>query len=241
MKPDPDLIRKRPNILLGNFLIEAGLIPETTLQAVLKLQDMVKQGVLKTSQAAEAVRRAHDRGGAIDQHYFTAATAPVDPRELRGMAPPLGAILVEAGLVNPNALKAALSLQEVVRTGAMTKEDALGAFVKEHYGADEQPEKKKEREAEQAINLLQQAGLLTEKDVAAARSVKQRHGGNISKILTAAGKLDANTFEVAVQCKELIKQDKLKSEQAMIALHYCQRSRISLDEAFDEMGWVRIQ
>lgn len=239
-KPDPDLMRKRPNILLGNFLIEAGLIPETTLHAVLQLQDMVKNGSLKTTQAAEAVRRAHQRGGSIEQDYFTAtANLVVDPRESRGVSPPLGQILVEAGLIHPGTLKAALNLQEVVRNGAMSKEDALSSFVKEHFGASEKPEAKKEREAEQAIDLLKQAGLLHEKDVQAARAVKRRHGGNISKILAAAGKLDNKTFEAAISCKELMKEERLRVEQAMIVLNYCQRSRMTFDEAIEELGWEK--
>jgi hypothetical protein len=237
---DPDLMRKRPNILLGNFLIEAGLIPETTLQAALQLQDMVKNGSLKTTQAAEAVRRAHSRGGAIDQSFFTATpNVVVDPKDTRGVSPPLGQILVEAGLIHPGALRAALNLQEVVRTGAMTKEDALSSFIKEHFGANEKPEAKKEREAEQAIDLLKQAGLLNEKDVTASRAVKKRHGGNISKILAAAGKLDSKTFDAAITCKELMKGDRLRVEQAMIVLNYCQRSRMTFDEAIDELGWEK--
>ena len=94
---------------------------------------MVKSGSLSTTQAAEAVRRAHNRGGALDPNLFS-ATPPSGPPDPRIVAPPLGQILVEAGLINPNVLKAALNLQEVVRTGAMTKEDAVSSFITEHFG-----------------------------------------------------------------------------------------------------------
>jgi hypothetical protein len=34
-------------------------------------------------------------------------------------------------------------------------------------------------------------------------------------------------------------QNRLKVEQAMIALHYCQRSRASFDDAVEELGWEK--
>ena len=236
-KTDPDLLRKRPNLFIGSFLTDAGLIPDSTIQAALRLQDMVKSGTLSTAQAAEAVRRAHERGGTIDPHYFTAS---VVDKDVRVNAPPLGQILVEAGLITPSTLKAALNLQDVVRTGAMTKEDAIAGFTREHFGADEKGEGKKERDAEQAIDLLKQAGLLSEKDVEAARAVRKRHGGNINKILQAAGKLDMKTFDAALKCKQYVREDRMKVEQTMILLHYCQRSRMTFDEAFDELGWDKV-
>ncbi|HEY9775404.1 MAG TPA: hypothetical protein V6C81_16680 [Planktothrix sp.] len=234
---DPELLRKGTNLMLGSILTEAGLIPESTLMAALRLQEMVKTGMIKTSQAAEAVRRAHERGGSFDPSFFTTAAVPVDPKDAVTVAPPLGTILVEAGLIGAATLKAALSLQSVVRSGAMTKEDALTAFIKEHFGAEEKPEAKKEREAEQTIDLLKEGGLISAKDVMAARAVKQRHGGNISKILVAAGKLDLKTFEAATTCRQLLKEDRLKLEQVMVVLNYCQRSRMTFEEAIDELGW----
>lgn len=69
--------------------------------------------------------------------------------------------------------------------------------------------------------------------------VKEKHGGDIGKILAAAGKLDAKTYAAAIKCVELISKDRLPVGQAIIALHYCQRSRVSFDEAVEEMGWEK--
>jgi len=197
---------------------------------------MVKNGSLGTTQAAEAVRRAHERGGNIESAYFSASSV-VDKDVKVTAAPPLGQILVEAGLIAPSTLKAALTLQDVVRTGAMTKEDALAGFIKEHFGAADKPEIKKERDEEQGIDLIRQAGLLSEKDLEAARSVRKRHGGNVYKILLAAGKVDSKTFEAAQKCKTLMHEERMKVEQCMILLNYCHRSRMTFEEAIDEMGW----
>jgi hypothetical protein len=202
---------------------------------------MVKAGALTTSLAAEAVRRAHERGGAIEAHYFSASPAP--DKDFRVNAPPLGQILVEAGLITPPTLKAALNLQDVVRTGAMSKEDALSGFVKEHFGSDPKgaSKEKEGRESEQAIDLLKQAGLISDKDLEAARSVRNRHGGNIAKILLAAGKMENKTFQAACQSNTFIRQDKMKLEQGIILLNYCQRMRMTFDEAIEDMHWAQPQ
>lgn len=237
-----DLISKRPNILLGHFLVEAGLIPDSTLEAALQLQDMVKNGALSTKQAAEAVRRAHNRGGKVDANIFTATAPKVDSAEAAPIAPPLGEILIEAGLLGVSVLKAALNLQEVVRTGALSKGEALEAFIHEHYGVDAKSARKQIARSAQdvkVINLLVKAGLLSEQDVQTANNVKKKHGGEIVKILSAAGKVDKVTLGAGARCQELIEENRLKVEQAIIALHYCQRMRVSFDEAVEELGWEK--
>lgn len=236
MRADSDLISKRPNVMLGHFLVESGLIPESTLDAALQLQGMVKAGTLKMELAAEAVRRAHNRGGKVDSTAFT-ATPPSQPlKEAEVVAPPLGQILVDAGLISVGILKAALNLQEVVRTGALSKEDAVEAFITEHFGKGG---KYGNRTTQKSLDLLKKAGLIQEQDVQAALNVRKRHGGEVAKILVAAGKVDKGTLEAAAKCQGLIEENRLKVEQAIIALHYCQRSRVSFDEAVDELGWEK--
>ncbi len=237
------MLAKRPNFLLGHFLVEAGLIPEPTLDAALQLQEMVKTGSLNPKQAGEAVRRAHTRGGKVDTNTFTATPAKkIDSKDIEGTAPPLGQVLIEAGLISVPVLKAALNLQEVVRTGALTREEALEAFIREHYGVDAKSARKaiaKNSMDSKVIGLLVKAGLLTEQDVQTAQAVKKKHGGDIVKILTAAGKLDKNLLGAANQTNDLIEQKRLKVEQAIIALHYCERMRVSFDDAVEEMGWEK--
>ena len=235
---DSDLIAKRPNILLGDFLVETGLIPETTLEAALQLQGMVRNGSLSTGQAAEAVRRAHNRGGEVEQ--FSPSTPAPDGSTAKVNAPPLGEILVEAGLIRISILKAALNLQEVVRTGALTKEEAIDAFLKEHFGKGENTVAQSNAEKDQKVlDLFIKAKLIQPSDIEAAEAVRKKHGGDVPKILQAAGKFDKMTFEAAAVCQNLLDENRIKIEQAIIALHYCQRSRVSFDDAIEELGWEK--
>ncbi|HEY9760345.1 MAG TPA: hypothetical protein V6C97_34625 [Oculatellaceae cyanobacterium] len=236
MSADSDLIAKRPNILLGDFLVETGLIPESTLEAALQLQGMVRNGTLSTSQAAEAVKRAHNRGGEVEQ--FTPTELPPDASPAKVNAPPLGEILVEAGLIRVSILKAALNLQDVVRTGALSKEEAVNAFIKEHFGKAGQDSLESARD-QKVLRLFVKAKLISQGDIDAAEAVRKKHGGDVAKILEAAGKFDRQTFEAAQVCQNLVDENRLKIEQAIIALHYCQRSRVSFDDAIEELGWEK--
>lgn len=235
--PAEDLIKKRPNIMLGNFLVEAGLVPSYTVDAALQLQDLVKHEALSTAKAAEAVRRAHVRGGAVDPAIVNL------PRKegSRGMCPPLGQILVEAGVVSVSVLRAALNLQDVIRTGAMSKEDAIGALQKECFG-DKMPDVSKREETDlhrKVIGLLVKSGLVKDFDMDAALKVRTRHGGDLAEILVAAGKLDKKTIDAARICQGLVDEGRLDVGKAIIALNYCERSRVGFDEAVEDMGWEK--
>jgi hypothetical protein len=234
---DSDLITKRPNVLLGDFLVETGLIPATTLEAALQLQEMVRNGSLSTTQAAEAVRRAHNRGGQVEQ--FSPSAPPADSSGARVNAPPLGEILVEAGLIRISILKAALNLQEVVRTGALSKEEAVEAFIQEHFGKAGKQGTGESSHEQNILELFIKARLIQPGDLETAISVKKKHGGEVSKILESAGKVDRITYEAAGRCQTLLEEKRLKIEQAIIALHYCQRSRVTFDDAIEELGWEK--
>jgi len=220
--------------LLGDFLVETGLIPRSTLDAALQLQGMVRNGSLSTAQAAEAVKRAHNRGGEVEQ--FSPSTPQPEGGLANLIAPPLGEILVEAGLIRISILKAALNLQEVVRTGALTKEEAVADFIHEHFGKHGSSETEIDQKV---LELFIKAKLIQPGDLEAAVAVKKKHGGDVAKILEAAGKFDKLTFEAATVCQGLLEENRLKVEQAIIALHYCQRSRVSFEDAILELGWEK--
>jgi hypothetical protein len=229
-----DLLKKKPNILLGHFLVEAGIVAEPTLDAALRVQELVKAGFFTTSQAAEAVRRAHQRGG-LDPAYES-----VDANltaEMKRMAPPLGQILVEAGLLTSAVLKEALRLQDIVRTGSMNEEEACRSLGIVHFGAA------KERDAEEedsprvnrVIRLMVNCGIISNKDLVAARNTRHKQGGRVSKLLIVSGAVDKRTFEAAEECEPFVTNEKLKIEQAAKVLDLCKRSIMSFRDATKEL------
>ncbi len=80
---DYHLLDKRPNVLLGSMLKEAGLISEPTLEAALKLQDLIRDERMSPERAPHVLKRLHAMGGNIDQ-YLTPEDTSLEPPSLTG-------------------------------------------------------------------------------------------------------------------------------------------------------------
>ncbi|MBS1990929.1 MAG: hypothetical protein JSS83_10455 [Cyanobacteria bacterium SZAS LIN-3] len=237
----PMMTNKKPAVMLGTLLVEAGLVPKSTIDSGLQVQVLVSQGTLSPVKAAEAVRRAHLRGGGLDPEEDKSPIRPND--SVVRIKPQLGQVLVMAGIITAVQLKAALHLQEAMRTGNMAMDEAVELLKREAN-----PSQVKSQSAEQikaspvedfskAIALAKQAGLIAEADLEAANKVKEKHGGEISKILVVAGKLDQLTIDAAQSCQKLVDGGKLRVDQAIMGLHYCQRMRVPFEEAARELGF----
>jgi hypothetical protein len=181
------------NILLGALLFEAEFINKPTLDAALKLQDMVREGKLSAATAPEALKRLHTMGSSIDQY--------INKGEIKGGS--------SSGSSGSSSTKPAGSSSSSTNVA----------------------------EQRSAFDLLQKAGLLKEEDLKSASQVRSKHGGDMVMILIAASKLDQVTYKAATTCVPLIRDNKMKVEQCIIALNYCSRSRVDFDTALEEMGW----
>jgi hypothetical protein len=233
-----DLIKKRPNVMLGTLLVEAALVPKTTIDAALQVQILVSNGSLSAMKAAEAVRRAHQRGGFLDADS-TESPIEADQSVVR-VRPQLGQVLVMAGIISAAQLKAGLHLQGLMRTGAIALEDAVVELRKELGPQDRATtasgKKHEPEEIRKALELVQQAGLISPTDLEAAAKVRAKHGGELSRILIAAGKLDELTVEAAAVGQRFIEAGQLRIDQGIMTLHYCQRMRVGFEEAMRELN-----
>lgn len=90
--------------------------------------------------------------------------------------------------------------------------------------------------AKKAAALLQTAGMLAEKDIAEAEIRLDKHDNSLADALIATGKIDKLIFEAAQDCVPLLAADRLRPDQAIIALLYCQRSRAKLKDALEELS-----
>jgi len=188
MPVDYEQTRTGTNILLGKLLFEAGMINQSTLDAALKIQDMVREAKISLGDAPETLKRLHDMGGSIEQ-YVTKSSS--NPSSASSQAIPSG------------------------RTPS--------------------PEQVAEQRA--VFDLLQRSGLVKEDDLKTASQIRQKHGGDMVQILASAGKLDLATYKAASTAVPLIRDNKMKVEQCIIALNYCSRSRVDFETALDELNW----
>jgi len=159
----------------------------------------------------------------------------------------LGHLLVEAGLISEPNLEQALKLQELVRDGKLTESDVYDTVHKAFPQSAGDKIKQslpppsaapaQSKNTQKVVDLLKQSGLISEQDIQLAVLNWLQAQGNLGTILVSTGKVDNLTLDAAATCVELIQRDKMKTEQAIIALHYCSRSRVSFDDAVSEMGW----
>lgn len=126
--------------------------------------------------------------------------------------------------------------QEDNRNDYVTKQTKSGTFYAVH------PNTGQEEPANfvSVLKLLKQAGLINEQQFAEAYSDSGPKRPEVGKYLIDKGMLDSKTLHSAVQCQALIEREELKIEKAIIALHYCQRTRVTLEEALDDLGFTEI-
>jgi hypothetical protein len=159
---------------------------------------------------------------------------------------PLGQVIVQSGFISQNVLDAALRFQDMVANGTLTPlqaAEALGtvytkgisiaAAVAEIGGMKPQP-----HEVVRLGELLKVAGLVTQNDIQKALELSTKNSSLVGKMLLVTGMIDEPTLHAALRCQFLIREGYLKMEQAIIALHYCQRSQVSFDDALEELGWT---
>jgi hypothetical protein len=237
--PHPELVKKVPNIMLGTFLLEAGLVPKATIDAALQVQALVSQGTLSAIKAAEAVRRAHLRGGALDA---AEVAQPPRPNEfVVRVKPQLGQVLVMAGIISAAQLKMALQLQDEMRAGNVIMEQACERL--QNLAAQTKLDTKPtngydEAHLERALDILKQAGVVSAGDLQEARHYSFKNRKALDQVLVETGKLDKHTIDAAVSCLEAMENKGLRIDKAIQGLFYSQRMRLPFDEAVKELGIV---
>lgn len=191
MPIDMGLISKRTDVTLNNLLLESGLLNSQSLDAAIRMQDLVEENQLSARDAARVLAKYHSKGKTIEQFITVAMQELADGSAGASGAPQGGGAPGGQAMVS----------------------------VKD------------------ALDLLVRAGVLTDNDIQTANEVRKKHGGDITKILGAANKLDEKTFEAAVICVPLMREGAMKIEQISIALQYCSRMRTSFDDACTELNW----
>ena len=218
-----DLINKgTPNLLLGHLFVEAGIVPERCLDAALKCQELVRLGRLTNEQAVLALKRAAELGGVLDEDVILWASDPDGararsraasslpgrpPTKEEAYTPPQASAYTPAGSGSPQI--------------APAKPTAPGREVSV---------------MQKVVELLKQAGFITDSDIETARKVRSKHGGDVLQILVSAGKVSGKTMDAALKCQELVTNGRLRIDKAISALHCCERMRVGLDDALSELS-----
>lgn len=159
---------------------------------------------------------------------------------------PVGQVLVENNMIPEFLVGPSIELQNMVKRKELRSIQAAQALVLIH-------KKRITLEAairelgigtknvdgwKESLELLKQAGLLGEHTLRTLLDLAEKHKSDPIKAMIDSGLLDELLFQAAVRCHTLLTQKRLRKDQAVIALHYCMRSRSSLDDALSDLSYT---
>ncbi len=237
---DDRLLDKQTKFLIGQFLVDSGIVPAKTLDVALKLQKMIGGNLISIEQAVDTISRVHFRNGNFDMVLLMRNSTTSANKVNNPDFPLIGDLLIRAAVIDGSTLHASLKMQEVVRGGAMSKDKACEILKKEFAASGRTKsniDKTEQMREQKVVDLLIDAGLINKEDKKTAQGVQKNFGGKIGEILVSAHKLSKIAYEAAFECERLICQNKIKLEESIIALNYCERSRVNLTDAIQELGF----
>ncbi len=156
----------------------------------------------------------------------------------------LGEILVRSGLLSAELLQDALDMQSLVIKEVITKDEA--AFVLRQSVADKQSvlqvlKNRKSLQDEpatagQALDLLIKAKLVDTMAIPQAMAKQAKYEMDALKALVASDVLGAMVCRAAIETARRVSNGDLSPQQAILAIHHCDRTRGEIEQALVELG-----
>jgi hypothetical protein len=212
---------------VGDILVNFGAIPRMTLDAAIRLQELARQGYLSPNRTTEILIQVQSSGKS--------------PEEILGLGARSSDTRTTDSINKPMAPQAPMGrVDELLEKESITSESDrhklkhVIAFLKSSgINGEDGPGK-----AHLLLGLLKQAGIVKP----AAVETANKSTGSIAVIDTITSllineEIDGHTFKAGLDCLKLMADNRLKREQAIIALLYSHRSRINLRDAIHEMNW----
>lgn len=159
---------------------------------------------------------------------------------------PIGEIFIEEKFLSRSLLKAAIRVQEMVDNGTLTNQhasQALRQIFSEGCSAVKAiaqvgvPRIEKDQRALMQ-ELLTLSGLADPKDLETILGPGSGASVDIEKELLLSGIVSESMLYALLRAVYLIEKKFLIQEDAIMALHQCKRSNVSMDEALKELGWT---
>jgi len=158
---------------------------------------------------------------------------------------PIGQVLVENQLVTEQMLEDALSVQRLVAEGKLKKDqsgEVLATMGSQGITIEEavkrlEPPKPNTASGLPLYQFLQLAGLINAKDIEEALKQGSRDTELMGRMLLLTGAIDTSSLTSAIRLNEMVTNNVLKAEQAILAMGLCQNRNCSVEQAFKSLGW----
>jgi hypothetical protein len=159
----------------------------------------------------------------------------------------IGEAIVHAGFTSESILETAVQLQDMVLNGTLNPLEAAEALAK--IKADNKMSIA-EALAEIAMNeadrpgiiridqLMMLVGILHQNDL--EKFGKELKSGSVAfgKALVEKGVIGTETYYQLLRCQSLLRRGFLEIEEALVALGFCRRNKLSFDDAMEWMRWT---
>lgn len=246
---------------LGRMVVLSGLLPQSTVDLALDLQRRLREQSITKDDALRELRGEAPPISEQPQAPSTVLTAQparkvrmIDLLMLSGamtemdmldavetslkQSRPLADIILESHAVSQDVLTLAAELQSSVEDGNLHIMEATDAL---HYiattgGAEGMKDVATELSPMDFGELLTQAQIVTEYDIANAIDVLRHYPSLLGKLLITSGAIDEATFLAALKCHQLLTRKYLSQENAVKALHHAVSTQHTLEDALHELG-----
>jgi hypothetical protein len=242
---------------LGRLLVLKGYITHTLLTRALNFQSMVRDKRISVDQAIQMLKaqvpKEASRSVALEAHGLKPGPGPKHVRfgeflVLCGLATEseilnametsmaqqcsLSEALIKLGLVSQNIFDKATELHQKVCSGETTVEHATSEIHILVFG----PSPKKVEKLPVLGELLKMTGLVDDGDITEAIELSHKYPSLIGKMLVISGAIDEAMLIASLRCQYLIKHGYLGLDDAVAALQFTKKHRVSFDDALDELG-----
>ncbi|MBX9771753.1 MAG: hypothetical protein K2X29_10295 [Candidatus Obscuribacterales bacterium] len=221
----------------GIASLKASYDRQVSIEQSLVEQGLIKQPNQKTVRVGELLVMSRLLS---EQDLLTALELGLVKEKL------IGQILVDDGFIPKEALDAALKLQQLVaddKISGLQAADALRVVHSRHISVEQAIRELTGKHTEDQktptlAELLKMCGFVTEKEIQEATERALQSPKITTQLFLSAGVLDEAILNAALRCHYLLDKKALQLDQAIIAMNYCQRSRISFDDTLEEFGWL---
>ncbi len=240
---DGDLIvameeANRSGLPLGRVLLNLSMISESLLNHALRAQSNIREGRITKEQAVRTLLIAKE--GQLPSTKLSAqqpaenlaiADEQKKPEDNPEPAAPIGAFLPgdkfsKNGSEPVENVKANVEANQIVSPYyCKTNEKQTSQFV--------------ELKSLSLHHVLRVAGLVETAALEKAILESLEDPEIMTMILRQTNLLEEFVIEAAKECCHLIREGMLKPEQAIIALHHCQRTRNTMRDCLEEFGWLQ--
>ncbi len=150
---------------------------------------------------------------------------------------PIGEILFQRQLVPSVVLTAALHLQGLVLSGKLNFAQAQELLKQAHlhqFSVERMLEELGELK-KNIVAFLKISRTVTEKDLREAVELYPVYKDDCARALLASEAINLKAFKTAVHCLNLVQNDTMNMNQAILIFRSCQRTGISINEAVSEL------